>query len=787
MTNHKKLISALVSAITIVSISSFVSSASTSANQAATILPTDTIFLTTLAPSEGDSNISSLYETYLLNLLSNGIASDITSYSESTDGPVASFLENSIAASEISIGAFPMQSGIATLFFVVEMTSEDYSDLNSLIGEGLTAAETDTGYEMYYFDPSSDEDRMIPSSPSAYFTYQDGYLVIVEDYQEGLEELLTSESTLSSNSYYQEVENEFLSGDLWNLYIDMNYVFDTYLAEEEELEIADAIGAYGMSIKQTSNGFKMQTYSSNDENILSALGIDYSDTNAVPDIYNFMPSQNPIFYSEMFNLAKTWNTLESSSSLIESDLSDFDSALESETSISLDSDILGILDQGIGMLIQDSGETFPTMTIMADVTNTKAKAEVTVDKLVDYIWGLTEAEGDTFTAAEGEMEVEITKSEEEMLGGTATTFHIDISQKQSENPYAIYMPENYFDIDITIGITEDDILMVSTNSDIEEDYNQGLLTDDTFDEMFTDTQALATNISYFNIGNIGSYIKDLFDELEDAAGEEVSDFQSAKDSIDDFMSLFDAMFVSSLSTNDYSSSDTEIRLDLAGLMDIEAYFDKADTEVSGSYEVFSNSHKEFEDVEVDEWYGDNVYYLTTEGVINGYPDGTFQPGNDITRAEFITILMKSLYEEGYFEDTCPSTWECASWGEFEDANYWEWYGNYIYTAKELGIVEGYGDNTFKPGDPITRAEAITMVSRALALAEKEDGISVRTSPLTYTDIEEGAWYYNPVWNANYYKIVNENGDMETFEPDRPINRAESSQIIKKLMDVVKAN
>ena len=69
MTNHKKLISALVSAITIVSISSFVSSASTSANQAATILPTDTIFLTTLAPSEGDSNISSLYETYLLNLL----------------------------------------------------------------------------------------------------------------------------------------------------------------------------------------------------------------------------------------------------------------------------------------------------------------------------------------------------------------------------------------------------------------------------------------------------------------------------------------------------------------------------------------------------------------------------------------------------------------------------------------------------------------------------------------------------------------------------------------------
>ena len=68
----------------------------------------------------------------------------------------------------------------------------------------------------------------------------------------------------------------------------------------------------------------------------------------------------------------------------------------------------------------------------------------------------------------------------------------------------------------------------------------------------------------------------------------------------------------------------------------------------------------FTDVEGDEWYADAVYAMATLGVLKGYPDGTFQPDRAITRAEFTTMGMQFSHldtsEENLFKDVSSSDW-----------------------------------------------------------------------------------------------------------------------------------
>ena len=68
----------------------------------------------------------------------------------------------------------------------------------------------------------------------------------------------------------------------------------------------------------------------------------------------------------------------------------------------------------------------------------------------------------------------------------------------------------------------------------------------------------------------------------------------------------------------------------------------------------------FTDVKGDEWYADAVYAMATLGVLKGYPDGTFQPDRAITRAEFTTMGMQFSHldtsEENLFKDVSSSDW-----------------------------------------------------------------------------------------------------------------------------------
>lgn len=108
----------------------------------------------------------------------------------------------------------------------------------------------------------------------------------------------------------------------------------------------------------------------------------------------------------------------------------------------------------------------------------------------------------------------------------------------------------------------------------------------------------------------------------------------------------------------------------------------------------------FNDVPADVWYNESVSTMARGGYITGYEDGSFGGSRNITRAEFVTMLVRFVGVEKA---------ECS----FSDVSKDNWAYDYIATATAAGWISGYEDNTFRPDQFITRAEAMTIINRVL--------------------------------------------------------------------------
>lgn len=106
--------------------------------------------------------------------------------------------------------------------------------------------------------------------------------------------------------------------------------------------------------------------------------------------------------------------------------------------------------------------------------------------------------------------------------------------------------------------------------------------------------------------------------------------------------------------------------------------------------------KFFNDVSNDSWYANQINYLASIGIINGYEDGTFMPNNPIRRDEVASIVSRLSYNNDYTAND-----------NIIIKDYWA--SKYIYDVYNRGIMIGYGDKTFHEDGFTTRADvAITM-------------------------------------------------------------------------------
>lgn len=145
------------------------------------------------------------------------------------------------------------------------------------------------------------------------------------------------------------------------------------------------------------------------------------------------------------------------------------------------------------------------------------------------------------------------------------------------------------------------------------------------------------------------------------------------------------------------------------------------------------ANNSFSDVSTDDWYNESVSTMANGKYITGYPDGTFGGNKNITRAEFVAMLVRFI---GVQNEDCS----------FIDVSRDYWAYGCIATATKAGWIAGYTDGTFKPEQPITRAEAMTIINRVLnrGVNEKSELMNFRVWP----DNDPSAWYYYEVIEAS---------------------------------------
>lgn len=151
------------------------------------------------------------------------------------------------------------------------------------------------------------------------------------------------------------------------------------------------------------------------------------------------------------------------------------------------------------------------------------------------------------------------------------------------------------------------------------------------------------------------------------------------------------------------------------------------------YDCSSNG---FRDVPAGQWYTAAVSTLANAGAINGCGDGTFQPNQAISRAQFVTILA-GIYGVN------------ASGGmPFSDVGR-SWYYDAVATAYANGWVSGFTDGTFHPNQTITRAEAVSILNRVLGRSCDLTFVQANAqTALHFTDVPANAWYYADVIEAS---------------------------------------
>ena len=140
----------------------------------------------------------------------------------------------------------------------------------------------------------------------------------------------------------------------------------------------------------------------------------------------------------------------------------------------------------------------------------------------------------------------------------------------------------------------------------------------------------------------------------------------------------------------------------------------------------------FPDVQAKNWFNNGVSTSAKAGIIKGYEDGSFRPNRNITRAEFAAIAARFLSDEV----NLPVSFSDISG---------HWAENEINRAVKAGWIKGYTDGTFRPDQPITRAEAVTLINRMLDRTPDKDHLL--PDMIRWPDNTEDKWYYAAMQEA----------------------------------------
>jgi len=184
-----------------------------------------------------------------------------------------------------------------------------------------------------------------------------------------------------------------------------------------------------------------------------------------------------------------------------------------------------------------------------------------------------------------------------------------------------------------------------------------------------------------------------------------------------------------------------------------------------SFSVFAATG--YTDIEAH-WAKNAIERWSDEKVVNGYADNTFKPDNNVTRAEFVTMIVR-LFEPA----------KVADLSKYKDVEKNDWFYDALAKAVEMEVVKGYDNNTLKPEANITRQEAMVILNRILNLTASKDASGDK-----FSDANKIA-----SWAEDTLAAFAQNGYVNGYEdgtvrPTGFITRAEAAKILDKAIGMI---
>jgi hypothetical protein len=745
---------------------------------------TTTLDITTILPSDIDlfyqlnSSEKNPLESFILDSFKQEATYNSELNTQQITDLVTKLIENNTLSFAIKI---PAQTGTTTvlvprMYVAFNINDQDFTNLKNL-SEPDAQEETYKNFTIYI------------GKNESYVVHLEN-LFIMTSHKEDLTQLIDnyinkSTDTLASQSSFKEVMAHNVTNNFFNMYINPTAILEqpefSQLPSAEILKglnqnMIKAILAESFALTQTDNGFKVSLAVKSDKTKLTELGLNYFDKyNFVPDLYKEISGKDLIFYEEKNNtterVKELFKTLNLDSTALD-ELNKVKTEFKAESGVSIDTDVLPLLTGRSLTTIHKTNQIYPAFTMIFEVSD-KSKAGYTLTKIADYL-------KKTLQKQQTDMGKDIFTYSTETAGGTAFyTFILDIAAITNDASLKQYGADKT-KLFIRMAVTEDGLLVISNHPDLNSifRYNtKGLMDNTEFSTAFPSLNETIESICYFNVNTLRLYL-----------GEFLTTLEAPSDSINvvnSFLVPWHDLYGKSYSNTDTIWANGIVNVDVSGLESYAQLFQNLFT----SYQTYDlpdysiptelNPLKPtFCDVHENDWHYQYINSLSSRGIIKGYSDGCFRPDQPITRAEFITLVMKGTGKAAAIN---------SQYQPFKDVPpiYGEWYSENVNMAAMMGFVSGYSDGTFRPNANITRAEALQILCQ---VDTTHCGLSINTTnqPIeslnTFNDVNENDWFFAAIVSAKYNHLAD--GVSSTkFEPNRNLTRAEATKIISNFMDL----
>lgn len=190
----------------------------------------------------------------------------------------------------------------------------------------------------------------------------------------------------------------------------------------------------------------------------------------------------------------------------------------------------------------------------------------------------------------------------------------------------------------------------------------------------------------------------------------------------------------------------------------------------------------FPDVSDTYWAAPQIKLLSEQGVIVGYPDGTFKPDADVTRAEFAAMAIRALGQQHT---------KVAQPINFSDIDENHWAYEDIQKAVYFDLISaGKEGELFRPDDSVSRAESMSVAVNALTTETISTEKAKEVLERMYIDANAiPEWFLIPAGKAEILGmiVVAPTAQKAALEANRPATRAEVAAILFKMMEQAKLN